>query len=176
MASQIDFPVTGEESITVDVKPTVYDFKSVGEVSTARKLQRQRTQRPIGIKTPLQLGQSNDGIFAMHYNIENQIQDNLRNLLLTNWGERVGFYDFGANLRELTLELGSDLFDREAMERVKGAVSKWMSYIELQTFEKTIVGREKGSGVAQVNMLIKYNVPKLGIQNKAIELRFFFAG
>ena len=176
MASQIDFPVTGEESVTVDVKPTVYDFKSVGDLSTSRKFKTVPNQKPIGIKTPLQLGQSNDGIFAMHFNLEDQIQDNLRNLLLTNWGERVGFYDFGANLRELSLELTSDTFDREVMIRINSAVSKWMSFVELQTFEKTIVGRVQNSSVSQVKMLIKYNVSKLGIQNKAIELTFYFAG
>lgn len=166
----------GNETVTIDVNPRVYDFKSVGDLSTDRKFQRKVNEIPIGIKTPLTLGQTNDGIFAMHFSLENQIQDNLRNLLMTNWGERVAFYHFGANLRELSLELGSDIFDREVMVRIKRAVNTWMPFVELQTFEKTIVGRVQGASVSQVNLLIKYNVPKLGIQNKAIELTFYFAG
>lgn len=151
-------------------------FKSVGELSTDRKFQPTPNETPIGIKTPLQLGQKNDGIFAMHFDIGKQIDDNLRNLILTNWGDRVGFYDFGANLNELTMELTSEAFDLEAMTRIKRAVGKWMSFVELQTFNKTIIGRVQGSNVTQIKMQIIYAVPRLGITNKSLELTFFIAG
>lgn len=153
-----------------------YSFKSVGDLSTDRKFVPKQNEIPIGIKTPLRLGQSNDGIFGMHFSLEDQVQDNLRNLLLTNWGERVGFYDFGANLKELSLELGSDEFDNQIMVRIKRAVNKWMSFIELQSMGRTIVGRVQESSVSQIKLLIKYDIPKLGIQNKALELTFYFAG
>lgn len=151
-------------------------FKSVGELATDRKFQPKVNELPIGIKTPMQLGQKNDGIFAMHFNIADQIQDNLRNLILTNWGDRLAFYDFGANLNELTLELQSDVFDAEVMTRIKTAVAKWMPYVELQTFDKTNEGRINGSNVAEIRLRIRYAVAKLGITNKAIELTFFLAG
>ena len=68
-------------------------FKSVGELSTDRKFTTTPVQNPIGIKTPLSLGQDADGIFSMHFKLEDQIQDNFRNLLLTNNGERLGLFD-----------------------------------------------------------------------------------
>ena len=134
-------------------------FKSVGELSTERKFKIVSNEIPIGIKTPLSLGQKSDGIFSMNFRIADQIQDNFRNLLLTNHGERLGFYDFGANLRELTLEFSSEQFESEAMRRIKLTVSKYMPFIDLQSFEYTV-----------------YNVPKLQIQNKGMELSFFVGG
>lgn len=151
-------------------------FKSVGELATDRKFKTVANESPIGIKTPLQMGHKNDGIFTMHFDIANQIQDNLKNLILTNWGDRVAFYDFGANLLELTMELSSEDFDLEAMSRIKRAVGKWMPFVDLQTFNKTIIGRVQGSNVTEIKMQIVYAVPRLGITNKSIELTFFIAG
>lgn len=151
-------------------------FKSVGELSTDRQFRVVPNELPIGIKTPLTLGQGSDGILAMHYKTADQIQDNFRNLLMTNWGERLGFYDFGANLRGMLFDLTAQDFDTQVMVRIKRAVSKWMPYIELSTFDKTILGRDPNSGLARIRIKITYNVPKLGITNKGIELSFSLGG
>ena len=146
----------------------VLDFKSVGDLSTASQFQPKVNNIPIGIRTPLRLGSKSDGIFAMHYDISDQVQDNFRNLLLTNWGERVGLYDFGANLKPLTLELGRDDFDQQAMIRIKTAVNKHMPFIQPQTFESRIDTRD--TGLARVVIRITYDVPRLNITSKAIEV------
>lgn len=151
-------------------------FKSVGDLATDRKFKSVINEIPIGIKTPLSLGTDADGIFSMHYTLANQIQDNLRNLIQTNWGERLAFYNFGANLNELTMELSSDEFNDEAMKRIKHAVSKWMPFVELEFFDKQVIGRTQGSNVTQVKIRLIYNVPTLNVKNKGLELTFFFAG
>lgn len=152
-------------------------FKSVGDLSTDRKFTTSAPVVPIGIRTPLSLGNKSDGIFAMHFSVADQIQDNFRNLLLTNHSERLGFHDFGANLRALTMELtrSSELFESEVANRVKGAVSKYMPYIELQQFEYTI-DQEQNQNTAKIRLRILYNVPSLNVQNKGIELTFYLAG
>ena len=89
----------------------VYSFKSVGLTNVETADQKTITGRnpPIGIKTPVQFADS-DGLFAMHTDVLKNIKDNFKNLLLTNHGERLGLYDFGANLRPLVFDLGkSDL-------------------------------------------------------------------
>lgn len=151
-------------------------FTSVGVLSTDRRFQTEVNQVPIGLKTPLSLGQSSDGILAMHFDLSSQIQDNLKNLLLTNWGDRLAFYDYGANLSELVFELSSDKFDLEVMRRIKGAVSKWMPFVELLSFDKEILGRQFGVDVAHIKLKITYAVPKLGISNKGLELSFYVGG
>lgn len=151
-------------------------FKNVGELTSSRQFKVVPNELPIGIKTPLALGQSSDGILAMHYKSADQIQDNFKNLLMTNWGERLGFYNYGANLRSLLFELSAQDFDAEVMLRIKSAVSKWMPFIELSTFDKTILGRDPDTGLAKVKIKVIYNVPKLGITNKGIELTFSLGG
>ncbi len=151
------------------------DFKSVGEKSSAKKFLAVENTEPIGIKTPLRFGAQNDGIFAMHYNAANQIQDNLKNLLLTNHGERLGLYDFGANLRELSMEHGHDTFDAEAVSRIKRAVDKYMPFINLRTFEsKSIAG--PNAIIERVDIKIVYDVLRLNIIGKEIVVAIYVRG
>jgi len=149
-----------------------YNFKSVGKTTT-QQLSEELTQTtlPIGIKTPLRLG-SND-ILDMNYSLADQVHDNLRNLLLTNWGERLGFYDFGGNLRPLTTEFTTqEDFDTAAIERIKNAVSRWMSYVDLENFLSEIDRTEnKNTGIIRIT--VTYNVPALEIRDKRLQITLY---
>jgi phage baseplate assembly protein W len=131
-----------------------------------------RSPVPIGIKTPLRPG-STEGILAMHFNLADAVHDNLRNLLLTNFGERLGLYDFGANLRPLTTEFVSqDNFDSAAVERIRSAVSRWMPYVELEDYT-TDVERNNNQSAAAVNLTITYNIPSLHVKKRALQITLY---
>jgi len=146
------------------------NFKSVGV--TAQKVQESTVESspvPIGIKTPLQLGY-NDGLFVMHYDIADQLADNLRNLLQTNWGERLGQYFFGANLKPLTTEFTSqETFDSEAVIRIKDAVGKWMPFVDLVDFISE-VDRNENKNTAIIRVNIGYNIPSLNVVDRKIQV------
>lgn len=151
-------------------------FKSVG---TTRKERQENaldsTSLPIGIKTPLQPG-GDEGIFKMNYNLPDQIHDNIRNLLLTNWGERLGLYDFGANLRPLLSEyVSQDSFDAQAVERISAAVSRWMPYVSLENFLSEVDRNANTSsgGTAVVRLTITYSIPTLNVVNRALEVTMY---
>jgi phage baseplate assembly protein W len=148
---------------------SVYNFKSSGKTAVKSKEEiTVFTRNPVGIKTPLRLNDNN--LFAMHYDNADQVHDNLRNLLLTNWGERLGFYYFGANLRDLTSELSSlDAFDSEAIQRIKDSVSTWMPFVSLKDFSSRF-DREENENVGILKIAITYNVPQLKIENRALQI------
>jgi len=148
-----------------------YNFKSVGKKASTPSIDVETTPTAIGIKTPLQLSEAN--IFAMHYNLPDQIHDNLRNLLLTNWGERLGAYNFGANLRELTSEVSNlDDFDEIAIDRIKSAVSTWMPFVVLKEFTSSIDNSNNlNTGITKIT--VTYNIPQLGIENKALQVSLY---
>jgi len=153
------------------------DFKSVGIRSSAEQQTRRATdyQPPIGIMTPLALDDSGSGLLTMHYSLADQITDNLRNLVMTNHGERVGVYDFGANLRPLTMELAQDVWEEEAMVRIKTAVSKYMPYVDLRSFEAS--RQEPVSlAVAKVAIRMTYRVTGIQDRDRAIEILMYVGG
>lgn len=150
-------------------------FKDVGvrnEVVRNNPLTANRSQLPIGIKTPLELvGGSN--LFRVHTNIADQIEDNLRNLLLTNWGERLAIYNFGANLRPLLTDYSNkDDFDTEAMIRINTAISKWLPFVTPLGFE-SFPDLEDNQFTGRIRLFLSYAVPRLNITEKGMELELF---
>jgi phage baseplate assembly protein W len=109
----------------------------------------------------------------MNYSLADQFADNLRNLIMTNWGERLGQYNFGANLRPVTTELSSqDDFDTEAIARIRSAVQTWMPFIDLQDFSSSI-DRSGNKNTAIINVNITYNIPDLGVSNKGLQITLY---
>ena len=83
----------------------------------------------IGLSFPLRRDKFND--FAMTKNSLQQAEHNLKNLLLTYPGERVGQPEFGSRLRELCFEQIDDTLPERIEEEVRKTVSVWLPYINI---------------------------------------------
>lgn len=150
-----------------------YSFKSSGKTQEQTFVEAlNKTVVPVGIKTPLRLGEQT-GIFDMHTSLIDQVNDNLRNLILTNWGEHLGIYDFGANLRPLCTELVSpDDFDAQAVQRISRAVSRWMPFVTLEDFVSSIDHLDnKNTGI--IHLTITYTIPTLKSGKRALEVTLY---
>ena len=80
----------------------------------------------IGFSFPL--GFIGDRFFNRTKTIEEQARHNLRNLLLTNLGERVNQPEFGCRLLEVVFEFKDDTLIEEVINE---AVEKWLPYITI---------------------------------------------
>lgn len=150
----------------------VYSFRSVGKTREQQVIEQLvKSPTPVGIKTPLRLGR--DNIFEATYSLADQVHDNLRNLILTNWGERLGLYNFGANLRPLVTELVSQNdFDAQAIERINAAVNRWMSYVSLETFESN-TDHLSNTNTAIITITITYSVPTLDVSKRGLTVTLY---
>jgi phage baseplate assembly protein W len=150
-------------------------FKNVGvlkEIGNAFESEN-RSNVPIGVKTPLVLDYSSNNIFAMHTSIRKQIADNLRNLLQTNWGERLGLPAYGANLKPLIAEFSSmKNFEQQAIVRINSAVSKWMPFVELIDFDAK-ADYEDNEVVGKINIQITYAIPTIGVSKDMVMITLF---
>jgi phage baseplate assembly protein W len=151
-------------------------FKSVG-ISGQQALQQRAAIMPqpvrVGIITPLKEGNNDEGLLAMTYDVGVQMKNNLRDLLMTNWGERVGRYDYGANLQPLVTEYenGAGEFDSQAMQRIMTAVQKWMPYVELENFESR-PQYAVDQGVGNVVIFLDYSIPIAKIPLTRLQINF----
>lgn len=156
-------------------KNTMLSFKDVGTKGASRNALRtiRPDPLPIGIKTPLELDENGRGVFLMHYSLREQLADNLRNLVLSNHGERLGLYDFGANLRPLLTEWSNkEDFDKEAMRRISAAVSKYMSFVNLLGFEsKPNYVDNIYTGIVVLTLM--YGIPALNLTEELLEITLF---
>lgn len=152
-------------------------FKSSGIKIDSPQIQNAKVElTPLGIKTPMELGSDRSGIFAMNFNIGDQIADNFRNLLMTNSGDRLGRTDFGANLRSLVSELSnSPDFESKAMAQISECVQKYMPFIDLESFS-AVPDQNVSASLAKVDIRIVYNVQRLGISKKQIIVSIYSIG
>jgi phage baseplate assembly protein W len=129
--------------------------------------------------TPLRHSQvgNTPSIFGMHYDITNQLSDNLRNLIQTNHGDRLGRPGFGANLRPLSLEImGQSNFESEAMSRISNSVGKYLPFVNLKTMTTTRLPEGfQGLKTPAVLIRLEYDVKGLG-KMKALEVIINLAG
>lgn len=88
--------------------------------------------KSINIKYPLQ--KSNAGGFATNRTTIEAITDDLRILILSNYGERPIHYDFGANLRKIVFEQGRDL-PQKINNAIRAAVNKWMPFVNILSID-----------------------------------------
>ena len=83
----------------------------------------------IGLSFPLRRDKFHD--FALTKNSLQQSRHNIKNLLLTYPGERVGQPEFGSKLRELCFEQIDENLPERIEEEVRRSVSIWLPYINI---------------------------------------------
>jgi phage baseplate assembly protein W len=154
-----------------------FKFKSSGVNVDNVELKTIVESRPIGVATPLSLGSGRSGLFEMNFDPVEQISDNLRNLILTNAGERLGNYYYGANLKPITTEYSSmEDFENAAMTRILNAVNQFLPIVDLDSFSVSRVQEDDGNadrGLLRIDMTVKYNIPQLRIGGKVLNVSMY---
>ena len=144
-------------------------FASGGETATelAERISHFSSKAlPVGIKTPMSPGYD-DGLFKMHRDFQSVIADNLRNMIQTNHGERLGLYDYGANLQPLLLANAAD-FESKAMTRISQSVGKYMPYIRLESF--IVFDVPEDSSNQSMGLRLTYSIPSQDQSPRVLEI------
>jgi phage baseplate assembly protein W len=145
-------------------------FKNIGTTTAQlRAVAPTVSVLPIGIKTPMSFG-NNGNPYQMNTSVADQVGDNLRNMILTNYGERLGLYDYGGNLRAILAEYTSNV-DSETfvMQSIMRTVEKYMPFITLDTFDLQSLPTTR-SGMSKFQIIVSYSVPKIGASNQKVKI------
>lgn len=156
---------------------TQFKFKNTGlRISSQEEVLTSEPQlAPIGIATPLSSATEGGGsTFLMHFSIRDQVKDNLRNLLKTNWGERLGEPMFGANLIDYVAELETNGGIEQVTERVVQTVSEWLPLVEVVSVDVDNVREGSNSALAEYVIRVVYQAPELfdGVDAVLVNFRF----
>ena len=149
-----------------------------------RKFTKERTVlRPIGIKTPLEVGQQNGDLFELHDMAASQLKDNLRNLILTNHGERLCNSKFGANLKNIVFDLSNvENYNQLVVNAITENVEMYIPVIQINDVASDVEpeGVDKYAatslGLTKLNIRIIYSIPRLGLVNQGLEVSLYIGG
>ena len=117
----------------------------------------------IGFSFPL--GFVGDRFFNRTKTIEEQAEHNLRNLLLTNLGERVSQPEFGSRLLSVIFEFRDDALIEEVINE---AVDKWLPYITINE----VVTAVDATNPNRLNVSIDFSVASAPDATNQIVLDF----
>tara|TARA_R100001443_G_scaffold46537_4_gene59359 strand:- start:2782 stop:3213 length:432 start_codon:yes stop_codon:yes gene_type:complete len=99
-------------------------------MATVRELNENDDAR-FGLKFPLEYHSQKGGFFPTSKTLKEQASSNLKNLILTVKGERVGQPDFGCEITSILFEQITEGLGDRVEETIRESVSKWLPYIEL---------------------------------------------
>ena len=86
----------------------------------------------FGLTFPLEYHNQKGGFFPTSKTLREQVSSNIKNLLLTAKGERVGLPEFGTDVTSILFEpITPDIGDRLEASITEG-ISKWLPYVTIQ--------------------------------------------
>ena len=127
-------------------------------MATVRELNENDDAR-FGLKFPLEYNNQQGGFFPTTKTIKEQASSNLKNLILTNKGERVGQPKFGTNLTSILFEpITPDTGDR-IESSINEAVSRWLPYITIVNTFTSVPKTNPNMVMIQIEFSIKVDDP-----------------
>ena len=162
-----------------------FKFKSSGKKIDNKKFKLSEDEIvnkivPIGIKTPVEFGNKKTKLFKMHEDPIAQIKDNFKNLVQTNYGDRLGRYDFGCNLKSLLFERISlnKEFEKEATNQIIGQVEKYIPIIQVANIKYDVKKKNSinNNMLAEITLSIDFSIPSARINNQRLETTLFCGG
>jgi len=83
--------------------------------------------KSVGVSLPFTKG--NNGYFAVTYTTKEQIKSDLKNLILTNRGERVMQPEFGCNLRQALFEQIDEGEGAFIQNEIESQIQRWLPFV-----------------------------------------------
>jgi hypothetical protein len=131
-----------------------YNFESGGNTrfdlqETLKDIAAKEVDLPLSIKTPLEISRKDD-LFKMHYSLQDVLNDQIKNLIYTEPGERLCFPTLGTSLKSV-ISQNNDLnvtIDNIS-NQVRNVITKYASGIILNSI----------SAIYSENDKLKYNIP-----------------
>lgn len=118
------------------------------EQSTLRK----NIKNPISIKSPLAVSER-FGAFDMYEDPVSAIRAHVKNIILTNKGERLGNYNFGANVRQILFNSNISNIQDELTRNIQDNITRYLPVVEL--INMSVYTRDQVSELSENEALIR---------------------
>lgn len=113
----------------------------------------------IGFTLPFSRSTGSIGYFQATSSEVDAVRQNLRSLILTNWGERVMRFNFGCNLIEfLFTNQRDEELKAKIADRIIDQVAKWMPFLTIDTLNVLFPEDDPGLLDNQIKIFIGFRI------------------
>ena len=120
----------------------------------------------IGLKLPLEYG--NQGFFGRTQKAIEQTKYNIKNLLLTKKGERLGNPTFGSDLEKVIFEQEGDDLENRVEETIRSSISEWLPFVGIESIETNFSARDRNT----INVSIHFSLDIDSTQVEKLSMDF----
>src|SRR4051812_31143989 len=92
---------------------------------------------PIGFTVPFAQATGSLGYLETTNDELSAVRENLKSLMLTNWGERVMNYNFGCNFLEFLFDNHDSELSTRIEDRIVSQISTWMPFVTVTSVSVT---------------------------------------
>lgn len=119
----------------------------------------------IGLTLPLQM---TTNTFNQTYNNLVQLQSNVKNLLLTQKGERLAQPTFGSDLQKLVFEPNDGELEEKISNAIESAISQWLPQLTVEKIDIEATADMKDKNQVDISIIFtaKYNQQKFSVNFK----------
>jgi phage baseplate assembly protein W len=111
-------------------------------------------QYALGLTLPLQFGPTT---FSQAYDNITQLKANVKNLLLTQPGERLGQPNFGTNLSGLLFEQNDSQLEDRIYTTIDKSIKNWLPQLAIQSIEIKSSDEMKDKNTVEVSIIFSAN-------------------
>lgn len=126
----------------------------------------------IGLELPMT--HTRNGFFNRTTTSLEQAKSNIRNLLLTNKGERLGNPTFGTNLLSLVFSQENTDLESRVEEEIRASMGEFLPFINIVSIETNFSDTNKD--VANVNLRFTLNVDVTSEENLSLDFSNYNVG
>ena len=120
----------------------------------------------IGCELPMTY--TSNGFFNRTKTALEQAKSNIKNLLLTNKGERLGNPTFGTNLLSLVFSQENTDLESSVEEEIRAAMGEWLPFVNIISIETNFSNNNMSTAV--VNLKFSLNVDLTAEEDLTLDL------
>jgi len=120
----------------------------------------------VGITLPI--GHSREGFFNQSHTLIVQTISNLKNLLLTVKGERVGQPSFGSDIYNILFDNYNSEFDLKVERAIKDSVATWLPHVLINNI---IIDSEPDNNLVRISISFSIVTDPNAVESLTLNLR-----
>lgn len=153
------------DNLTPKIKKS-FDFLSDGiDVGQDKSGPVKNIKNPISIKSPLSIS-DRFGAFDMYESAVEAVNAQVKNILLTNKGERLGNFDFGADIQRILFESSISSIEDILARSINQNVKKYCPGVKLQNMAIYTSEQLKNLQENEILLRVSFNIESLGAFSK----------
>ena len=124
----------------------------------------------VGIDLPIRRGERKDGWFASTDTTIKAVKNNIRNLLMTERGERFMQPNLGLGLRNFLFEQFTDETRIKIENQIVDTFNFWLPFVEIKELEVNMMNSDDYGSKNKLNINITFNIKRNPMTHESVQV------